>query len=40
MALPVIHTKNKTTVYEAIFSQPVNDEIITQPVNSFNSNSH
>ena len=40
MDLPVINTKNKTTVSEAIFSQPVNDELITQLVNSFISNSH
>ena len=39
MDLPVINTKNKTTVSEAIFSQPVNDELITQLVNSFISNS-
>ena len=40
MDLPVINTKSKTTVSEAIFSQPVNDELITQLVNSFISNSH
>ena len=40
MDLPVINTKNKTKVSEAIFSQPVNDELITQLVNSFISNSH
>ena len=40
MELPVINTKSKTTVSEALFSQPVNDELITQLVNSFISNSH
>ena len=40
MELPVINTKSKTTVSEALFSQPVNDELITQLVNSFVSNSH
>ena len=40
MELPVINTKSKTTVSESIFSQPVNDELITQLVNSFISNSH
>ena len=40
MELPVINTKGKTTVSEALFSQPVNDELITQLVNSFVSNSH
>ena len=40
MELPVINTKSKTTVPESIFSQPVNDELITQLVNSFISNSH
>ena len=40
MELPVINTKSKTSVSEALFSQPVNDELITQLVNSFVSNSH
>jgi len=40
MELPVINTKSKTTVSEALFSQPVNNELITQLVNSFVSNSH
>ena len=40
MELPVINTKSKTAVSEALFSQPVNDELITQLVNSFVSNSH
>jgi large subunit ribosomal protein L4 len=40
MELPVINSKSKTTVSEALFSQPVNDELITQLVNSFVSNSH
>jgi large subunit ribosomal protein L4 len=40
MELPVINTKSKTTVSEALFSQPVNDELVTQLVNSFVSNSH
>mgnify|MGYP005696983191 FL=1 len=40
MELPVINTKSKTTVSEALFRQPVNDELITQLVNSFISNSH
>ena len=40
MELPFINTKSKTKVSEVLFSQPVNDELITQLVNSFVSNSH
>ena len=40
MDLPVINSKSKTSVPEAIFNQTVNKELITQVVNSFVSNSH
>ena len=40
MDLPVINSKSKTSVPEAIFNQTVNKELITQLVNSFVSNSH
>ena len=40
MELPVINSKSKTSVPEAIFNQTVNKELITQLVNSFVSNSH
>ena len=40
MDLPVINSKSKTSVSEAIFNQTVNKELITQLVNSFVSNSH
>ena len=40
MDLPVINSKSKTSVPEAIFNQAVNKELITQLVNSFVSNSH
>ncbi len=40
MDLPVINSKSKTSVPEAIFNQTVNKELITQLVNIFVSNSH
>ena len=40
MDLPLINSKSKTSVPEAIFNQTVNKELITQLVNSFVSNSH
>ena len=40
MDLPVINSKSKISVPEAIFNQTVNKELITQLVNSFVSNSH
>ena len=40
MDLPVINSKSKTSVPEAIFNQTVNKDLITQLVNSFVSNSH
>ena len=40
MDLPVINSKSKTSVPEAIFNLTVNIELITQLVNSFVSNSH
>ena len=40
MDLPVINSKSKTSVPEAIFNQTVNKELITQLVNGFVSNSH
>ena len=40
MDLPVINSKSKTSVSDVIFKQPVNDELITQLVNSFVANSH
>lgn len=40
MDLPIINSKSKTSVPEAIFNQTVNKELITQLVNSFVSNSH
>ena len=40
MDLPVINSKSKTPVSDVIFNHPVNDELITQLVNSFIANSH
>ena len=40
MDLPVKNSKSKTSVSDVIFKQPVNDELITQLVNSFVANSH
>ena len=40
MDLPIINSKSKPSVPEAIFNQTVNKELITQLVNSFVSNSH
>ena len=40
MDLPLINSKSKTSVPEAIFNQTVNKELISQLVNSFVSNSH
>jgi len=40
MDLPLINSKSKTSLPEAIFNQTVNKELITQLVNSFVSNSH
>ena len=40
MDLPVINSKSKTSVSDVIFKQPINDELITQLLNSFVANGH